>query len=179
MIDIFDKFIDKNGKFKKLLIKDTRGMLSLYEASYLGAKGEENLLEAMEFTKTHLTRSMPFLVPQLSRQVSQSLKQPRHLRMARLEARNYIDEYGKESDCNSALLELAKLDFDMVQLQHQRELNEIVRCFNFMKFILQSCFCGMVQLLHQSGQITNFCYMQLLVNNVFFVIDIGGGNNWV
>ncbi|KAJ7948214.1 Sesquiterpene synthase [Quillaja saponaria] len=62
--------------------------------------------------------------------LSLALKLPRHLRMARLEARNYIDEYAQERNHNPALLELAKMDFDMVQLLHQRELAEIVRWWN-------------------------------------------------
>ncbi|CAK9149255.1 unnamed protein product [Ilex paraguariensis] len=92
--------MDKNGEFKELLSEDTLGMLSLYEASYLGVKGED---------------------------VLQSLELPRHLRMARLEARRYIEEYSRESDHNSTLLELAKLEYNQVQSLHQMELAEVSR----------------------------------------------------
>ncbi|KAA8531159.1 hypothetical protein F0562_005927 [Nyssa sinensis] len=125
--DVFQKFVDKNGKFKESLREDTWGMLSLYEASYLGAKGEDILSQAMEFTETHLKQSIPLMPPQLGRQVQQALELPRHLRMERLEARRFIEEYTRESDHSSALLELAKLDYNQVQLLHQSELNEISR----------------------------------------------------
>ncbi|KAH7576813.1 hypothetical protein JRO89_XS01G0156000 [Xanthoceras sorbifolium] len=59
--------------------------------------------------------------------IAQALELPRHLRMARLEARKYIYEYSREWNHNLALLELAKLDFNMVQSLHQRELVEIQR----------------------------------------------------
>nr|AFI47926.1 geraniol synthase 1 [Olea europaea] len=125
--DVFLKFMEKNMKFKEHLAQDTIGLVSLYEASSMGANGEEILSEAKEFTEMHLRQSMPQLAPQLRRQVSSALELPRHLRMARLEARRYIEEYGNESDHDPALLELARLDYNKVQLQHQMELAEITR----------------------------------------------------
>ncbi|TXG55303.1 hypothetical protein EZV62_020559 [Acer yangbiense] len=125
--DTFNKFLNKDGNWKQSISKDTWGMLSLYEASYLATKDEQMLLQAMEFTRTHLTQSMPFMAPEYRRRISQALELPRHLRMARLEARKYIDEYSREWNHNLALLELAKLDFNMVQSLHQRELAEIQR----------------------------------------------------
>ena len=102
-------------------------MLSLHEASHLGSKNEEVLAEAKEFTRIHLIKSMPLMEPHFRHRVGRALELPRHLRMARLEARNYIDDFSRESNPNLALLELAKLDFDMVQSLHQKELAEIVR----------------------------------------------------
>ncbi|KAL0370868.1 UNVERIFIED_CONTAM: Geraniol synthase, chloroplastic [Sesamum angustifolium] len=125
--DVFLKFMDKNGKFKESLTDDKLGLLSLYEASYLGSNGEEILEEAMEFTKTHLQRLLPELPPQLKGQVAQALELPRHLRMARLEARRYIDQYAAQNDRDQELLELAILDYNKVQAQHQMELAEITR----------------------------------------------------
>ncbi|KAK1566731.1 hypothetical protein Q3G72_003483 [Acer saccharum] len=125
--DTFNKFLKKDGNWKESISKDTWGMLSLNEASYLATKDEQMLLQAMEFTRTHLTQSMPFMAPEYRRRISQALELPRHLRMSRLEARKYIDEYSREWNHNLALLELAKLDFNMVQSLHQRELAEIQR----------------------------------------------------
>ncbi|PON32678.1 Squalene/phytoene synthase [Parasponia andersonii] len=125
--DVFDQFINKEGEFKESLSQDTCGMLSLYEASYLGAKGEDKLHKAMEFTRSHLKQSMSSVSPELQTQVAKALELPRHLRMATLEARNYIDEYSQESNHNSALLALAKLEFNELQSLHKRELTEIIR----------------------------------------------------
>lgn len=119
--------MDKNGEFEESLIDDTLGLLSLYEASYMGAKNETILEDAMEFTKTHLTRSLPSLSPQLKVKVGQALELPTHLRMARLETRRFIEEYATQINHNPILLELAMLDYNRVQSQHQTELVEITR----------------------------------------------------
>lgn len=102
-------------------------MLSLHEASYLGAEGEEVLQHAMECSRARLHHSLPHLSPEVGRLVVEALKYPRHQRMARLEAKNYMVQYSKESNQIPALLELARLDYDMVQSMHQKELAEISR----------------------------------------------------
>lgn len=119
--------MEKNGKFKESISQDTRGLLSLYEASSLGASGEDILSEAMRFAVTHLRLSMPSMGKQLCRQVTRALELPRHLRMARLESRLYIDEYSMGSNFNQILLEQAKLDYNKVQSLHQIELAELSR----------------------------------------------------
>ncbi|AES67304.1 putative geranyl diphosphate diphosphatase [Medicago truncatula] len=125
--DVFRKFLDKSGNFNESLTKDVWGMLSLYEASYLGTEDEEILKKAMEFSRARLSELIPHLSPEVGRNIAKSLTLPKHLRMARLEARNYMEEYSKGSNQIPALLELAKLDSDMVQSLHQRELAEICR----------------------------------------------------
>ena len=120
--------MDETGRFKKSIVRDTWGLLSLYEASYLGGEGDEDILkEAMQFTKLHLGRSLPQLSPEEGLHVARALRLPRHLRMARMKARDYIHEYETCSDHMSALLTLAKLDFDMLQSLLQKELAEICR----------------------------------------------------
>ncbi|KAL6975737.1 geranyl diphosphate diphosphatase [Sarracenia purpurea var. burkii] len=125
--DVFQKFVDNDGKFKQSLRKDVEGMLSLYEASYTGAEDEEILRDAMEFTEAQLKQSIPLMAPRKSRNVSQALELPRHLRMERLETRRFIEEYSRESDQSLHLLELAKLDYNKVQSLHRAELAEITR----------------------------------------------------
>ncbi|KAL7113792.1 hypothetical protein ACP275_04G081300 [Erythranthe tilingii] len=127
--DVFLKFMDENRKFEESLAYDTLGLLSLYEASYMGANGEEILEEATKFTKAYLQLSIRQLSPphHHDQQVIEALKLPRHMRMARLETRQYIEKYGAQSDCDAALLELATLDYNKVQTQHQIELAEITR----------------------------------------------------
>ncbi|CAI9090339.1 OLC1v1025091C2 [Oldenlandia corymbosa var. corymbosa] len=125
--DIFCKFLNENGKFEDSLKGDIMGLLSLYEASYLGANGEDILFEAMEFSEAQLRSSLPSLEAQLATKVSQALELPRHRRMVRLEARRFIEEYSKENGHNPDLLELAKLDYNKVQSLHQMELSEITR----------------------------------------------------
>ena len=50
---------------------------------------------------------------------------PRSVRI--YEAKTLIAEYGKETEANELVLELAKLNYNLVQLQHQEELKIITR----------------------------------------------------
>nr|QGV10849.1 geraniol synthase [Centranthera grandiflora] len=123
--DVFSKFMDiKSGKFKECLKEDTKGLLSLYEASHLGGKGESILEEANKFCKTNLQGKN---VSVDGVDIEEALELPRHLRMERLEARRYIQEYAKQQSHDSNLLELAILDYNMVQSLHQLELSEVTR----------------------------------------------------
>ncbi|KAK2989408.1 hypothetical protein RJ640_000383 [Escallonia rubra] len=57
--------------------------------------------------------------------VNHALDQPLHWRVPRLEARWFIDAYKKRLDANPTLLELAKLDFNMVQATYQEDLKHM------------------------------------------------------
>jgi isoprene synthase len=102
-------------------------MLSLYEASYLAFEGETLLDEAMAFTMMHLNDLKGDVSQSMAEQVSHALEVPLHHRMLRLEARWYIEAYSKREDAISLLLELAKLDFNIVQSVFQRELQDMSR----------------------------------------------------
>nr|GLL42033.1 (-)-germacrene D synthase-like [Ipomoea trifida] len=54
LANVFEKFKDRNGKFKELLTENVQAMLSLYEASHLRVHGEQILEEALTFTTSHL-----------------------------------------------------------------------------------------------------------------------------
>ncbi|KAI7734167.1 hypothetical protein M8C21_004646, partial [Ambrosia artemisiifolia] len=56
--NVFGPFMDANGKFLESLDEDIEGLLSLYEASYIGTNGEDVLSQAKEFTTTHLRKSV-------------------------------------------------------------------------------------------------------------------------
>ncbi|KAF4371199.1 hypothetical protein F8388_020926 [Cannabis sativa] len=125
---IFEKFKDDEGNFKKSLITDVSGLLSLYEASHLSYVGESILDEALAFTTTHLkaivANSKDHL---LSHQISIALERPLRKTIERLHARFYISIYEKDASHNKLLLELAKLDFNLLQCFHKKELSEITR----------------------------------------------------
>ncbi|XP_060200666.1 terpene synthase 10-like [Lycium barbarum] len=64
----------------------------------------------------------------LVKQVSHALEMPLHWRMQRLETRWFIDNVHEETECfNPILLELAKLDFNMVQALYLDELKHLSR----------------------------------------------------
>ncbi|CAK8576235.1 unnamed protein product [Lathyrus sativus] len=126
--DIFEKFKDHDGNFKARLVKDIKGMLSLYEASFMSYEGEIILDEANSFTSFHMRRRLHDNISDfLFEQVNHSLELPIYRRIQRLEARWYINSYGKRKNANKVLLEFAKLDFNIEQSNIQLELKEMLR----------------------------------------------------
>ncbi|CAL5423460.1 unnamed protein product [Camellia sinensis] len=124
----FNNFQDEKGNFMACLCDDTKGLLCLYEASYLSIEGESILDEARNFTTKNLKENLKKDIDQnLAMLVSHALELPLHWRMIRLEARWFIDVYGRRSNMNSILLELAKLDFNMVQATHQEDVKQMSR----------------------------------------------------
>ncbi|KAG6431264.1 hypothetical protein SASPL_109342 [Salvia splendens] len=90
--DIFGRWMDVNGKFQESLKNDGKGLLSLYEASYLRTRGETILDDALDFATTTLKSIAPHLESLLSKQVVHALIQPLHYGNPRIEAQ----ELGKE-----------------------------------------------------------------------------------
>ncbi|CBI28980.3 unnamed protein product, partial [Vitis vinifera] len=132
--EVFDQFRSKDGRFMDGISQDIAGLLSLYEASHLGLEGEDDLEEARRFSTRHLKSLVGNLESDLADQVQQSLEVPLHWRMPRLEARNFIDIYQRRNTKNSALLELAKLDYNLVQSSYQKELKELTRWWTDLGF---------------------------------------------
>ncbi|XP_071906184.1 isoprene synthase, chloroplastic-like [Coffea arabica] len=125
--DIFERFKDQSGNFNKNLAREIRGMLSLFEASHLAYEGESILNEAKSFASLHLKDSKEFVGSNMSEQITHVLELTYHYRMRRQEARWHIEAYAKRSDKNQVLLELAKLDFNMMQPKLQSEVQEVSR----------------------------------------------------
>ncbi|KAL6012556.1 Trehalose-6-P synthase/phosphatase complex subunit [Asimina triloba] len=125
--DIFIQFKDEAGGFKASLCEDVDGLLGLYEASYLGIKGETILDEARDFAASNLKKLMGHVEADIAGRISHALDLPLHWRMVRVEARRYIDVYEEnmKGEVNDVLLEFAKLDFNMVQAIHQNEIKNL------------------------------------------------------
>ncbi|XP_075085642.1 sesquiterpene synthase 15b-like [Nicotiana tabacum] len=105
--DVFRKFTDDQVNYKKALVSDVQGLLSLYEAAQFRVQGEGILDEAVNFTNAHLKQMLPKLSNSLVMQVSDALN---------------VDE-----SRNEVLLNVAKLDFNILQRLHKRELCDITR----------------------------------------------------
>ncbi|KAM7490781.1 hypothetical protein LguiA_033702 [Lonicera macranthoides] len=128
--DVFNKFKDDKGKFKESLINDTQGLLSLYESTQLRIHEEDILDEALEFTTAHLEQMLNSLTNNNTLSASQvvyALNMPIRKGLTRLDAKHYIPIYQQDNSHNDKLLKLAKLDFNMLQEDHQRELSDITR----------------------------------------------------
>ncbi|RZC85098.1 hypothetical protein C5167_047882 [Papaver somniferum] len=131
--DIFDEFRHARGGFKETITRDIKGMLSLFEAAHLLLEGEIILIEAILFTRRHLLdfgSNNDKINVNLTSQVRRSLETPFHWRVQRSEARFFIEAYEFQNDMNPTLLELAKVNFNMVQAQHEMELRRISRWWN-------------------------------------------------
>lgn len=125
---VFIKFKDRDGEFKQELSCDVEGLIQLYEASKLGTPEEELLDEASDFARVHLEHIVAHRKDDpCAAQIRRALETPFHRGMRRLEARHYISVYQKKSKAsNSVLLELAKLDFNLLQSLHQEEMRSFL-----------------------------------------------------
>jgi hypothetical protein len=121
---VFEKFLDDDGAF---IAKTPRELLSFYNAAHFGTPGEILLDEAIHFTKSRLKSKLPYLVGSLAREVQCALEIPLARRVAIYEAKIYISAYEEETMMNKMILELAKLNFNLMQLQYQQELKITTR----------------------------------------------------
>nr|XP_018684350.1 PREDICTED: alpha-humulene synthase-like [Musa acuminata subsp. malaccensis] len=126
----FNEFKDEGGSFMSTLGSDVKGLLSLYNAAYLGTHGEIILDEAISFTRNSLVSALADLKPPLTTQVSLDLETPLCRRIRRLLARDYISIYQEDATRDDAILELAKLDFNLLQSLHREELKNITMWWN-------------------------------------------------
>ncbi|XP_049344246.1 terpene synthase 9-like [Solanum verrucosum] len=134
--DVFKQFTEQDGKFKETLANDVQGLLSLYEASHMRVQDEEVLEEALTFTTTHLESIVSNLSNNnsLKVEVTEALSQPIRMTLPRMGARKYISIYENNDAHNHLLLKFAKLDFNMLQKFHQRELSELSRWWKDLDF---------------------------------------------
>ena len=124
-IDTFKKFKDGEGNFNEKLTSDVGGMLSLYEASEMRVHGEDILDEVFNFTYSHLKSLIAQLNSIHATQVNHSLRHPLCKVFPKLEARIYMSFYQQDPSHNENLLTFVKLDFNMLQKLHQKEVGSI------------------------------------------------------
>ncbi|TVU46954.1 hypothetical protein EJB05_06528, partial [Eragrostis curvula] len=123
--DVFDKFRDDDGKgsFSPSLCNNPSGLLSLYNVAHIAIPGEKALDDAIAFTKRHLEGTKDKLKSPLAEQVSRAFDIPLPRISRRVENMHYVAEYGQEEAHDAALLELARLDFELVRCLHLKELS--------------------------------------------------------
>ncbi|XP_020551712.1 terpene synthase 10-like [Sesamum indicum] len=125
--ETFDTFRNEKGDFDSNLAHDTKGLLQLYEASFLSKPGEKTLDLAREFATNFLQKKFDENIDDenLAILVRHALELPIHWRVERPNARWFIEAYERRPDVNPLVLELAKLDFNIVQATHQQELKHV------------------------------------------------------
>lgn len=107
-------------------------MLGLYEASYLSVESETILEHALDLTTAYLKQFKGKIDPYLEVLLVHAPEMPLHCRTSRSEASWFIEEaYEKRPNMSLLLLllllQLAKLDFNIVRGMHQEELRDLSR----------------------------------------------------
>ncbi|KAL1560787.1 Trehalose-6-P synthase/phosphatase complex synthase subunit [Salvia divinorum] len=127
--NVFVKFAASEGNFVASLENHVEGLLNLYEAAHLGARGEEILDRAIEFCSSRLHASLinKMADVSLSKRVNEALSMPIRKTLPRLGARKFISLYQETESHNEILLNFAKFDFNLVQRMHQGELGDATR----------------------------------------------------
>jgi len=135
--DVLKHFKDQNGQFA-CSPSDTEGemrsIVNLYRASLIAFPGEKVMEEAEIFSTKYLKEALQKIpVSSLSREIGDVLEQGWHTNLPRLEARNYIDVFGQDTQNTKSymktekLLELAKLEFNIFQSLQKGELDCLLR----------------------------------------------------
>ncbi|GMI83349.1 terpene synthase 02 [Hibiscus trionum] len=132
--DVFEKFKGGDGKFKGSISGDVEELLSLNEASFMAIPGEMILEEAKGFSNESLKILLGKMEKVKAKQVGRSLEVPLYWRMERIEARNFIDSYAVDDSKSSVLLDLAKLNYNLIQSAYQKELKELAEWWRELNF---------------------------------------------
>ncbi|KAL8130135.1 hypothetical protein V2J09_019290 [Rumex salicifolius] len=111
---VLAEFLDDEGAIKYTVCQDIKGVIELYEASYLALEDDNLLIKAIEV-----------LHGNLGGQVVSALGLPKYWKAQWFGVRQQIDAYEMEAEKNSMLLELAKVNFKRVQATHQRDLRDL------------------------------------------------------
>ncbi|XP_023739439.1 R-linalool synthase QH1, chloroplastic [Lactuca sativa] len=125
--EIFLNFKDKTQNLNPQLLEDMVATLNLYEASYHSFEDESILDDVRDFTTKYLQENLEKFDGNISSLITHALELPLHWRVPRVETKWFMEEYEKRSGINPTLIELAKLDFNMVQAIHIEDLKHSSR----------------------------------------------------
>ncbi|XP_072148667.1 alpha-terpineol synthase, chloroplastic isoform X1 [Setaria viridis] len=85
------------------------------------------------FTRRHLEMILPFVEGLLAREIQSTLEIPLPRRVRIYESKYYISTYEKDATLHDKVLQLAKLNSDIMQLHHQQELSILTRWWEDIK----------------------------------------------
>ena len=108
-----------------------KDLLNFYNAAHMRTHGEVILEEAVLFSQTRLERMIPYMEESsLAREIKSSLEIPLPRRVRIYESKYYISAYEKDATLHETVLQLAKLNSNIMQLHHRQELDIITRSSN-------------------------------------------------
>ncbi|CAN6283241.1 unnamed protein product [Urochloa humidicola] len=139
--DVFAAFKDEEGRF---LWHNPRDLLSLYNAAHLRMHGENILDEAISFTKSEFESIVSDLDQQGGPFVDEIIRAldipiPRRVRI--YEAKFYISMYEEDTTVDRKIVEFAKLNTNLIQIQHQKELKILTRWWKNLNLQADFSFC--------------------------------------
>ncbi|GAB2277869.1 hypothetical protein Dimus_012571 [Dionaea muscipula] len=178
--DVFKKFRDSKGSFKE---DSVAGTLSLYEAAHLRVHGEDILDEALDFTTRQLNSVLiTNLSHPLAKQIQHALRRPIRKSTPRLEAWHYTSFYYKESESHDEnLLKFAKLDFNILQKMHQKEMSILARWWKDLDFKrklpwardrLPECYLWILEVYYQPQYATSRMFATQVIALTSIIDDI-------
>uniref|UniRef100_A0ACD5VCP1 Uncharacterized protein n=1 Tax=Avena sativa TaxID=4498 RepID=A0ACD5VCP1_AVESA len=131
IVPILSAFCDELEAANPSLDDDSNGLIALYEASYLAFPGEAMLDRARALAIEKLQELIPSMKPdQREKTRAILLDLPLHWRAPRLQTLRSLEEHRGRGDRNiidPSILQLAALDFNLVQAVHRSELLEVTR----------------------------------------------------
>ncbi|XP_019451533.1 PREDICTED: alpha-farnesene synthase-like [Lupinus angustifolius] len=128
------KFFNENGTMLSKIScgDDVKDIMELFEASHLRFE-EENILEEAKSVVINSLKDT-FNVPssininyEHSERVFHALELPSHWRVPWFDVKWHVKQYHKEKHMEHHLLQLAKLNFNLIQLQLRKEVKELSR----------------------------------------------------
>ncbi|XP_020554075.1 tricyclene synthase Oc15, chloroplastic-like [Sesamum indicum] len=124
--DVFNNFKGKEGRFRRNLSQDIRGLMELYEVAQLNFQGEYILDEAASFSGQLLREyCLANVDNNMSRLVTGKLRYPYHKTIARLTRKDFLQDVEGINGWGKTLRELAVMDLRKGQSVFQGELAHI------------------------------------------------------
>ncbi|KAK4439279.1 Tricyclene synthase 0e23, chloroplastic [Sesamum alatum] len=120
----------KDGKFRRNLSEDIRGLMELYEAAQLSFQGEYILDEAASFSSQLLHQYCLDVDDNLSRIVMGMLRYPYHKTIPRLTRKDFLQHFEGINGWGKTLKELAIMDLRKGQSVYQGELTQVSKWWN-------------------------------------------------
>ncbi|KAK7404261.1 hypothetical protein VNO78_05009 [Psophocarpus tetragonolobus] len=134
--DTLRNLLDERVKMrrKNSYVGEAKDVVELLEASHLGLEEENILDEAKTFAINFVNNALSpnsIYINQLSNVVFErmvhTLELPSHWRVPWFDVKWHVEQYKMEKNMHQILLELAKLNFNMVQVTLQLEVKELSR----------------------------------------------------
>ncbi|KAI4331803.1 hypothetical protein L6164_016758 [Bauhinia variegata] len=148
--DKLSNFLVENGKVLKNTSEGSvKDILEILECSHLAVEGENVLENAKTLALSSLNCASERMCGDLLEEVVHSVELPSHWRVQWFDIKWYINHYQKQHRMDATLLNLAKLNFNIVQAKHQDEVKELSRWWknlglkehlNFARDRLVECF---------------------------------------